>query len=78
MIWNYFFAFALGAVICWALGAAAAWKDRRRVAVVATAVGLMVFFAYVVSLWTALELFLPAFGRPSRLRTLALQMDSEL
>ncbi|MDD6438263.1 MAG: cytochrome c biogenesis protein CcsA [Prevotella sp.] len=55
MIWNYFFAFALGAVICWALGAAAAWKDRRRVAVVATAVGLMVFFAYVVSLWTALE-----------------------
>ena len=41
--WNYFIYFAVVAVLLWATGAYAAWKDRKVVAYSATIAGLVVF-----------------------------------
>lgn len=41
--WNYFIYFAVAAVLLWATGAYAAWKDKKIVAYSATIVGLAVF-----------------------------------
>ncbi len=57
MIWNYFIIFALVALALWVAGACGAWKERRAVAVGATAAGLAVFFTYIVWMWVQL-------GRP--------------
>ncbi len=40
--WNYFIYFAMVAVLLWAAGACAAWKDRKVVAYSATIAGLVV------------------------------------
>lgn len=55
MIWNYFFSFALVAALCWVVGAWAAWRNRRRVAIAATCLGIAVFAAYVVVMWINIE-----------------------
>ena len=55
MTWNLFIVFAVSALLLWTVGAWAAWKDKRRVAYVTTAVGLAVFFAFIVGLWVSLE-----------------------
>ena len=55
MIWTYFILFALTAVVLWAAGAFTAWKERRRVAIIFTVAGLMVFFSYIVMMWITLE-----------------------
>ncbi|QUB51148.1 hypothetical protein J5A59_07290 [Prevotella nigrescens] len=46
--WNYFIYFAMVAVLLWAAGACAAWKDRKVVAYSATIAGLVVFFSYIL------------------------------
>ena len=46
--WNYFIYFAVVAVLLWAAGACAAWKDRKVVAYSATIAGLVVFFSYIL------------------------------
>mgnify|MGYP003459605541 CR=1 FL=1 len=61
MTWNLFIVFAVSALLLWTVGAWAAWKDKRRVAYVTTAVGLAVFFAFIVGLWVSLER--PPLGR---------------
>lgn len=55
MVWDYFIYFAVAAMLCWAVGAAMAWRDRRIAAQVATVAGLAVFGAYLVMIWVALE-----------------------
>ena len=55
MIWTYFILFALTAVVLWAAGAFTAWKERRRVAIIFTVSGLIVFFSYIVMMWVTLE-----------------------
>ena len=55
MVWDYFIYFAVAAMLCWAVGAAMAWRDRRIAAQVATVAGLAVFGAYIVMIWVALE-----------------------
>ncbi len=55
MIWTYFILFALTAVVLWAAGAFTAWKERRRVAIIFTVSGLIVFFSYIVMMWITLE-----------------------
>jgi ABC-type transport system involved in cytochrome c biogenesis permease subunit len=54
-IWNYFIYFALVAVVCWIVGAFAAWKDRSMLAYGATILGLVAFFAYIIILWVQLS-----------------------
>ena len=46
--WNYFIYFAVAAVLLWATGAYAAWKDKKIVAYSATILGLAVFFSYIL------------------------------
>ena len=54
-MWNSFIYFALAALLCWAAGAFFAWKKRPRWAIGLTVAGLAVFFAYILSMWVALE-----------------------
>ena len=55
MSWDYFIYFAVAAVLLWAIGAFAAWKDKKRSAYLMTITGLIVFFAFIVSMWISLE-----------------------
>lgn len=55
MIWSYFFVFALVSVVLWAIGAWAAWCDRRTLTFTTTSLGLAVFFAYILIMWITLE-----------------------
>ena len=49
--WNYFIYFAIVAVLLWATGAYAAWKDKKWIAYSATIVGLAVFFSYILIMY---------------------------
>ena len=55
MTWNHFPYFALVAVLLWAVGAYAAWKDKKTLTLSATTAGLLVFFGYIVAMWVSLE-----------------------
>jgi ABC-type transport system involved in cytochrome c biogenesis permease subunit len=55
MSWEHFIYFAIVAVVLWAAGAFAAWKDKRRMAYTATIIGLAVFFAFIVGIWLSLH-----------------------
>ena len=55
MSWEHFIYFAIVAVVLWAAGALAAWKDKRRMAYTATIIGLAVFFAFIVGIWLSLH-----------------------
>ncbi|MBP3756707.1 MAG: cytochrome c biogenesis protein CcsA [Prevotella sp.] len=55
MTWSYFIYFSLGSVLLWTLGAYAAWRDKSRLAYIATTAGLLVFFAFIVGMWLSLE-----------------------
>ena len=47
MTWNNFPYFALVAVLLWAVGAYAAWKDKKALTLGATVAGLLVFFGFI-------------------------------
>ena len=55
MIWDYFTLVAIIAIAHWALGALAAWKGKTRTTIVATAIGLAIFFAFIIAMWVTLE-----------------------
>ena len=55
MTWNHFIFFAIVSVLLWATGAIAAWKNKSRIAIVTTAVGLLVFLSFIIALWISLE-----------------------
>ena len=55
MSWEHFIYFAIVAVVLWAAGALAAWKNKRRMAYTATIIGLAVFFAFIVGIWLSLH-----------------------
>ena len=55
MSWDLFIWFALGAVICWALGAFFAWKEQNARVYVFTFLGLAIFFAFILGMWISLE-----------------------
>ncbi len=53
--WEHLIYFAVVAVLLWTTGAWAAWKSRAGLAFVTTALGLCVFFAFIVAMWVSLE-----------------------
>ena len=53
--WEQFIYFAIAAVLLWAVGAWAAWKSKTTVAYTTTVLGLLVFFAFILSMWVSLE-----------------------
>ncbi len=55
MIWDSFVYFAVVAIILWAIGALAAWKDKSGAAVITTGLGLAIFFTFILTLWITLE-----------------------
>jgi len=55
MSWDLFVWFALGAVLCWAVGAFFAWKGRSALVYAFTLTGLAVFFAFILGMWISLE-----------------------
>ena len=55
MSWDLFVWFALGAVLCWAVGAFFAWKGRSGLVCAFTLAGLAIFFAFIVGMWISLE-----------------------
>ena len=55
MSWNLFVWFALGAVICWALGAFFAWEEQKAKVYLFTFLGLAIFFAFILGMWISLE-----------------------
>lgn len=55
MIWEYFIYFAIAAIFFWSIGAYCAWKRQQRVAYLLTAIGLTIFFIYILLMWHTLE-----------------------
>jgi len=55
MSWDYFIYFALVAVLLWAIGAYAAWRNKTRLAYATTVGGLLVFFSFILLFWISLE-----------------------
>ncbi|MCR4994433.1 MAG: cytochrome c biogenesis protein CcsA [Bacteroidales bacterium] len=55
MIWDYFIYFAAFAVLLWIIGAWGAWRGRTALAVGTTIAGLLVFLAFIISMWVVLE-----------------------
>ena len=53
--WEHFIYFAIVAVLLWAVGAWAAWRDKKAVAYTSTIIGLAVFFCYILLMWISLE-----------------------
>ena len=62
MDWSHFIYFALTAMLFWASGTFAAYRNRQSVAITACVIGLAVFGFYIAQIWTTL-------GRPP-LRTM--------
>ena len=65
MSWDSFIYFSMAAVLLWAIGAYAAWRDNRPLPVfnlsyrwlayAATLAGLLVFFSFIILFWISLE-----------------------
>ena len=55
MGWEHFIYIAIAAVLLWAMGAWAAWKNKAVLAYTSTALGLLVFFSFIVGMWVSLE-----------------------
>jgi ABC-type transport system involved in cytochrome c biogenesis permease subunit len=65
MSWDSFIYFSMAAVLLWAIGAYAAWRDNhplpvfnlsyRWLAYAATLAGLLVFFSFIILFWISLE-----------------------
>lgn len=56
MSWDYFIGFASVAILCWGAGAVCAWKCKNsRPVYWFTAIGLVIFFLFILSMWVSLE-----------------------
>lgn len=56
MNWDHFLWFALASLLCWGGGAVLAWKSEKPAFVYGlTGAGLLIFFAFITSLWISLE-----------------------
>ena len=53
--WEQFIYFAIAAVLLWAVGAWAAWREKTAMAYTSTIIGLAVFFTFILMMWISLE-----------------------
>ena len=53
--WEQFIYFAIAAVLLWAVGAWAAWREKTTIAYTSTIIGLVVFFSFILMMWISLE-----------------------
>ncbi|MBQ7509822.1 MAG: cytochrome c biogenesis protein CcsA [Prevotella sp.] len=55
MSWEQFMYFAIVAVLLWAVGAWAAWREKTALAYTSTIIGLGAFFSFILMMWISLE-----------------------
>ena len=56
MSWDSFIYFAIAAIILWSAGALTAFKgEKKTIPSLLTALGLAVFFVFILGLWVSLE-----------------------
>ena len=56
MSWNELIYYAIASILCWVAGAVVAFKSQKRWhAAVLSIMGSVIFFAYIVGMWIALE-----------------------
>jgi ABC-type transport system involved in cytochrome c biogenesis permease subunit len=56
MSWNELIYYAIASILCWVAGAVVAFKSQKRwPAAVLSIMGSVIFFAYIVGMWIALE-----------------------
>ncbi|MBR2607068.1 MAG: cytochrome c biogenesis protein CcsA [Bacteroidaceae bacterium] len=55
MSWDVFYIYAVVSVVSWGVGAFFAFRNSRKNAIVATALGSLVFFVFIAGLWAALQ-----------------------
>jgi len=53
--WEQFIYFAIVAVLLWAVGAWAAWREKTALAYTSTIIGLGAFFSFILMMWISLE-----------------------
>ena len=53
--WDHFIYFAIVAVLLWAVGAWAAWREKTTMAYTSTIIGLAVFFSFIMMMWISIE-----------------------
>lgn len=56
MDWSHFIYYALPAVVCWAMGAAMAYRTNKSGQVIVwTITGLVIFMSFIIGMWLSLE-----------------------
>ena len=55
MIWESFIYFAIAAIVLWATGAMAAWRNKNGIVYAATLSGIAVFLTYIIIMWVTLQ-----------------------
>ena len=55
MSWSSFLIYAMGAALCWIIGAFLAFRDKRNWAFGISALGSVVFLSFIIGMWFELE-----------------------
>ena len=55
MSWSSFLIYALGAALCWIMGAFLAFREKRNWALGVSALGSVVFLSFIIGMWFELE-----------------------
>ena len=55
MNWDSFLIYAFLSAICWILGVWMAFQNKRKIAILSSISGSMIFFLFIVGLWISLE-----------------------
>ena len=55
MSWSSFLIYALGAALCWIMGAFLAFREKRNWALGMSAMGSVVFLSFIIGMWFELE-----------------------
>ena len=55
MSWNSFLIYALGAILCWIMGAFLAFREKKVGAMSLSGLGSAVFLTFIIGMWISLE-----------------------
>ena len=55
MTWESFVIYAIGAGLCWIVGAYLAFRNRQSGAIISSSLGIVVFGVFIAGMWMGLE-----------------------
>ena len=55
MSWSSFFPYALSAGVCWMTGAFFSFRDKKKLGIILSVLGSVIFLAFIIGLWISLE-----------------------